>query len=262
MIVDEQSVINVAHPDSVKSVFLDVSDHYVIVSVATIVLDATNLTDALSANLENSGIPVRKPAEVCTECIGYDSCTKCTDGLFGTDCSQTCRDECLTCMNYDNCTFCINGRFGVKCEYSCRAECISCLDYDNCTACIDGKYDDKCASDCEGGCKTYVIKYGSYSCEECHLGLYRYNCEYSCDDIYVIKVMGIVKMCALMGIFLGSIRRTCHKCLYTCAKCIDLYNCSECALGRNDTHCSQQCLGYVNGLCNKTGGQCDLCYLN
>ena len=147
-----------------KSVFLDVSDHYVIVSVATIVLDATNLTDALSANLENSGIPVQKPAEICTECIGYDNCTKCTDGLFGTDCSQTCRDECLTCMNYDNCTSCINGRFGVKCENSCRAECISCLDYDNCTACIDGKYDDKCASDCEARCKTYVTKYGSYSC--------------------------------------------------------------------------------------------------
>ena len=82
------------------------------------------------------------------------------------------------------------------------------------------------------------------------------------EIIYVIQVMGIAKMCALMGIFLSSIRRTCHKFPYTCAKCSDLYNCSEYALGRYDTHCSQECLGCVDGLCNKTGGQCDLGYLN
>ena len=62
-IVVGRSVKHVAHPDSAKSVVMDVTGHCVKIGVARTVSGATSWTDAPNANLEHSEILVQKTAE-------------------------------------------------------------------------------------------------------------------------------------------------------------------------------------------------------
>jgi len=233
----------------------------------------------------------------CKQCSSPEKCEDCESGFFLHEdkCVENCpknytkdNKKCVKCSdpncaaccsdNPSQCCECANNKFNYNkkcydvCPYgtypdknknciSCPDKCLRCDEHGKCKECEKGyKLED---GNCVVNCKTsFYYDFNSNTC-------------YNCDDINCLECApkNVCKKCNKPTIlnkatktceyycekkyFIDSENNTCERCLDTCEKCDNKYNCTECINGyyllRNGT-CIENCgvsKTFVNGECLK-----------
>ncbi|XP_053385678.1 protein draper-like [Mercenaria mercenaria] len=224
----------------------------------------------------------------CISCSG-STCLKCESSHYlSADVCTPCPRDCISCNGYDNCTSCKPGKWGSEnqCQFTCDINCQNReCQYDTgyCVQCKPGLYGLRCkrnCSFCEGdlcdlhrcthGCKQGYYEYKTYFetfCQACSTDC-RYCNEASscqiCNDgfhLYQFSENGKAYV-HCVGCSLGSkcsnycLIQNCNKCevhdgTLVCTDCPDgsRFNGKTCIL--NTTSCAQECSSYCDdgGIC-------------
>ncbi|XP_053386117.1 multiple epidermal growth factor-like domains protein 10 isoform X2 [Mercenaria mercenaria] len=208
----------------------------------------------------------------CTSCNGYDYCTSCKPGKWGSDnqCQFTCSNNCYNKECHNDTGYCVQckpGLYGPQCEHYCSICTDDLCDLRRCThGCKQGYFEYKtetesicqiCPTDCRN-CNNVR------TCQVCNDGFHLYQF-HSNENMFVHCVScslgsNCLNYCAIQN---------CNKCevhdgALVCADCPEGYrfNGKTCIL--NTTSCSQECSSYCNddgiclGSCNAgwTGERC------
>ena len=174
---------------------------------------------------------MRCPAN-CLQCYSQESCTKCVDGFYGSNCLTKCSVDCQfgTCNAisgrcFDGClkgyygvSCCLRGFYGRECNSKCPAHCSECETAHKCTACDFGYYGELCTKKCPEKCMDSVCSKDTGACGTCLDGFYGDNC------------------CPY-----GKYGEYCSACPENCKTCTSYTFCPECDNGYYGVTCTHNC---------------------